>query len=143
MQFLYSPDHEWNSCGVGFGADLRGVRQSGILRRAVESVTYHTPGRSGNRCADYGQRWQSDTDSASPLPAASPIAKDVLQYCHALQKTRLVGLDSCCLDLHNRHSHSFYIRPRQCRTRAQAPIYAQQAQRGRSIKPPIERALLE
>ena len=35
---LYSPDHERDSCGVGFVADCRGARSHRILLRAVEAV---------------------------------------------------------------------------------------------------------
>jgi glutamate synthase (ferredoxin) len=38
MTLLYSPDHERDSCGVGFVADLHGTRQHRILTMAVDSV---------------------------------------------------------------------------------------------------------
>jgi hypothetical protein len=123
MQFLYSPDHKWNSCSVGFGADLRGVRQPGILRRAVESVTRHTRQSTVFTATKIVARVGSLMQSPLlPFWQLLSLLKTPYNTGHPLEKTRIVGLDSCCLDLHNRHSHSFCMRPRQRRTRTQAPI---------------------
>jgi glutamate synthase (ferredoxin) len=38
MTLLYSPDHERDSCGVGFVADVHGTRQHRILTMAIDAV---------------------------------------------------------------------------------------------------------